>query len=146
MIPPLTIIMVNPIAIAVGVSRTIYNVIPQWSKLLGGMFFSFWVLAHLYPFAKGLMGRTPTIVYLWPGFIVSSLSHCCWWPSVLRTRRSADHARSIDSFTALACRLTLSIDDGCFVTSWIITYPLYPMRQQLWLWKEEIVQVLISSL
>ncbi|CAD5174592.1 unnamed protein product [Musa acuminata subsp. malaccensis] len=57
MIPPLTIIMVNPIAIAVGVSRTIYNVIPQWSKLLGGLFFSFWVLAHLYPFAKGLMGR-----------------------------------------------------------------------------------------
>ncbi|CAL9051568.1 unnamed protein product, partial [Musa banksii] len=66
--------MVNPIAIAVGVSRTMDDVIPQWSKLLGGLFFSFWVLAHLYPFAKGLMGRTPTIVYLWSGFIVITIS------------------------------------------------------------------------
>ncbi|XP_043717006.1 cellulose synthase-like protein D3 [Telopea speciosissima] len=72
MIPPITIIMVNLVAIAVGFSRTIYSTIPQWSKLLGGVFFSFWVLAHLYPFAKGLMGRrgrTPTIVYVWSGLI-----------------------------------------------------------------------------
>ncbi|KAK6162196.1 hypothetical protein DH2020_002037 [Rehmannia glutinosa] len=57
MIPPITIMITNLIAIAVGVSRTIYSAIPQWSRLLGGVFFSFWVLAHLYPFAKGLMGR-----------------------------------------------------------------------------------------
>nr|TKR78434.1 cellulase synthase 3 family protein [Populus alba] len=44
MIPPITIMMVNLIAIAVGFSRTIYSVIPQWSRLLGGVFFSFWVL------------------------------------------------------------------------------------------------------
>ncbi|GER46779.1 cellulose synthase-like protein [Striga asiatica] len=72
MIPPIVIIMVNVIAIAVGLSRTIYSVIPQWSRLLGGVFFSFWVLAHLYPFAKGLMGRrgrTPTIVFVWSGLI-----------------------------------------------------------------------------
>ncbi|KAG0472841.1 hypothetical protein HPP92_014698 [Vanilla planifolia] len=77
MIPPLTIIMVNLIAIAVGVSRTIYSVIPQWSRLLGGVFFSFWVLAHLYPFAKGLMGRrgrTPTIVFVWSGLIAITIS------------------------------------------------------------------------
>ncbi|XP_057483592.1 cellulose synthase-like protein D5 [Actinidia eriantha] len=68
MIPPITIILVNMTAIAVGVFRTLYSPFPQWSKLLGGVFFSFWVLAHLYPFAKGLMGRRgkiPTIVYLW---------------------------------------------------------------------------------
>ncbi|MQL92557.1 hypothetical protein Taro_025174 [Colocasia esculenta] len=77
MIPPLTIIMVNLIAIAVGISRTIYSVLPQWSRLLGGVFFSFWVLAHLYPFAKGLMGRrgrTPTIVYVWSGLIAITIS------------------------------------------------------------------------
>ncbi|GAB4857892.1 Cellulose synthase-like protein D3, variant 2 [Ancistrocladus abbreviatus] len=77
MIPPIVIIMVNLIAIAVGFSRTIYSTIPQWSRLLGGVFFSFWVLAHLYPFAKGLMGRrgrTPTIVYVWSGLIAITVS------------------------------------------------------------------------
>ncbi|CAH8362196.1 unnamed protein product [Eruca vesicaria subsp. sativa] len=77
MIPPITIMMVNLIAIAVGFSRTIYAVIPQWSKLIGGVFFSFWVLAHLYPFAKGLMGRrgrTPTIVYVWSGLVAITIS------------------------------------------------------------------------
>ncbi|WOL16651.1 hypothetical protein Cni_G25439 [Canna indica] len=77
MIPPITIIMVNLIAIAIGVSRTIYSTIPQWSKLLGGVFFSFWVLAHLYPFAKGLMGRrgrTPTIIYVWSGLVAITIS------------------------------------------------------------------------
>ncbi|PON62418.1 Cellulose synthase [Trema orientale] len=77
MIPPITIMMINLIAIAVGFSRTIYSVIPQWSRLLGGVFFSFWVLAHLYPFAKGLMGRrgrTPTIVFVWSGLIAITIS------------------------------------------------------------------------
>lgn len=77
MIPPLTIMMVNLIGIAIGVARTIYSEIPQWSKLIGGVFFSFWVLIHLYPFAKGLMGRrgrTPTIVYVWSGLIAITIS------------------------------------------------------------------------
>uniref|UniRef100_A0A7N0TTC7 Uncharacterized protein n=1 Tax=Kalanchoe fedtschenkoi TaxID=63787 RepID=A0A7N0TTC7_KALFE len=69
---PLSIILVNLFAITVGVSRTIYSPYPQWSKLVGGVFFSTWVLSHLYPFAKGLMGKRgkiPTIVYLWSGLI-----------------------------------------------------------------------------
>ncbi|KAE9606489.1 hypothetical protein Lal_00013986 [Lupinus albus] len=77
MIPPITIILVNLIAISVGVGRTIYSAIPQWSRLLGGVFFSFWVLSHLYPFAKGLMGRRariPTIVYVWSGLIAITIS------------------------------------------------------------------------
>ncbi|CAA7056172.1 unnamed protein product [Microthlaspi erraticum] len=72
MVPPLTIMMVNMIAIAVGVARTLYSPFPQWSKLVGGVFFSFWVLVHLYPFAKGLMGRrgkVPTIVFVWSGLL-----------------------------------------------------------------------------
>ncbi|XP_052187683.1 cellulose synthase-like protein D5 [Diospyros lotus] len=77
MIPPLTIILVNMTAIAVGVFRTLYSPFPQWSKLLGGVFFSFWVLSHLYPFAKGLMGRRgkiPTIVFLWSTLICIIIS------------------------------------------------------------------------
>ncbi|KAK3129788.1 hypothetical protein QOZ80_6BG0484740 [Eleusine coracana subsp. coracana] len=76
-IPPLAIIGINIIALVVGVSRAVYAEIPQYSKLLGGGFFSFWVLAHYYPFAKGLMGRrgrTPTIVYVWAGLISITVS------------------------------------------------------------------------
>ncbi|KAK3008133.1 hypothetical protein RJ639_014245 [Escallonia herrerae] len=72
MIPPVTIILLNVTAIAMGTFRTFYSPFPEWSKLLGGVFFSFWVLSHLYPFAKGLMGRKgkiPTIVYLWATLI-----------------------------------------------------------------------------
>ncbi|CAL9079326.1 unnamed protein product [Musa textilis] len=77
MIPPITIMMVNIIAIAFGFAKTIYSEVPKWSKLMGGAFFSFWVLAHLYPFAKGLMGRrgkTPTIVFVWSGLIAITIS------------------------------------------------------------------------
>ncbi|XP_024365235.1 cellulose synthase-like protein D3 [Physcomitrium patens] len=72
MIPPITIMITNVVAIAVGTSRQIYSTIPEWSKLIGGVFFSLWVLSHLYPFAKGLMGRkgkTPTIIYVWSGLL-----------------------------------------------------------------------------
>lgn len=77
MIPPIVIAMINIIAIAIAFLRQIYSTVPQWSKFIGGAFFSFWVLAHLYPFAKGLMGRrgkTPTIVFVWSGLIAITLS------------------------------------------------------------------------
>ncbi|KAL3678256.1 hypothetical protein R1sor_021212 [Riccia sorocarpa] len=77
MIPPITIMLINIIAIAVAVSRTIYSTIPQWSKLVGGVFFSVWVLLHLYPFAKGLMGRrgrTSTVVFVWAGLLAIVIS------------------------------------------------------------------------
>lgn len=82
-IMPLTIMVTNLVAIVIGVSRTVYSVIPQWSKLLGGLFFSFWVLSHMYPFAKGLMGRrgrVPTIVYVWSGLV--SITVSLLWISV----------------------------------------------------------------
>ncbi|KAE8722555.1 Cellulose synthase-like protein D2 [Hibiscus syriacus] len=56
-IVPLTIIIVTLLAIVIGVSRTIYSVIPQWTQLFGDLFFAFWVLCHMYRFVKGLMGR-----------------------------------------------------------------------------------------
>ncbi|CAN4118039.1 unnamed protein product [Withania somnifera] len=77
MIPPIVIGMVNIIAIVVAFSRAIFAVVPEWGRFIGGAFFAFWVLAHLYPFAKGLMGRrrkTPTIVFVWSGLIAITLS------------------------------------------------------------------------
>ncbi|KAK7302521.1 hypothetical protein RJT34_13412 [Clitoria ternatea] len=47
MLPPIVIAMMNIIAMAVAFSRTIYSAQPQWSKFIGGGFFSFWVLPHL---------------------------------------------------------------------------------------------------
>ncbi|CAD5314273.1 unnamed protein product [Arabidopsis thaliana] len=77
MIPPLTIIILNIVAILFAVCRTVFSANPQWSNLLGGTFFASWVLLHMYPFAKGLMGRggkTPTVVYVWSGLIAICLS------------------------------------------------------------------------
>ncbi|CAO2838849.1 unnamed protein product [Amaranthus hypochondriacus] len=74
---PLTIIVINMVALVIGFSRTIYSIIPEWNKLLGGCFFSLWVLAHMYPFAKGLMGRrgrVPTIVWVWSILLSTTVS------------------------------------------------------------------------
>lgn len=82
-IMPLTIIIVNIVALIMGFLRTVYSVIPQWNKLMGGTFFSFWVLSHMYPFAKGLMGRrgrVPTIVYVWSGLL--SITIALLWISI----------------------------------------------------------------
>ncbi|KAG9450022.1 hypothetical protein H6P81_009987 [Aristolochia fimbriata] len=83
MIPPLTIIIVNCVALVIGFARTVYSVIPQWSKMLGGGFFSFWVLTHYYPFVKGLTGRRgriPTIIWVWTG--VLSITFSLLWISI----------------------------------------------------------------
>ncbi|KAL4627182.1 hypothetical protein ACB092_05G149500 [Castanea dentata] len=43
----------------------------------GKVFLAFWVILHLYPFLKGLMGRqnrTPTIVVLWSVLLPSVFS------------------------------------------------------------------------
>ncbi|XP_065862855.1 cellulose synthase-like protein D1 [Euphorbia lathyris] len=76
-IMPLAIITVNLVALVIGISRTVYSVLPQWNKLLGGSFFSLWVLTHMYPFVKGLLGRrgkVPTIVYVWAGLLSITMS------------------------------------------------------------------------
>lgn len=100
MIPPIVIAMVNIIAMVVAFSRTVYSTVPQWSKFIGGAFFSFWVMAHLYPFAKGLMGRrgkTPTIVFVWAGLIAITLS--LLWIAVNPPKPSTDAATGASSFT-----------------------------------------------
>ncbi|GBG91288.1 hypothetical protein CBR_g52173 [Chara braunii] len=78
MVPPTTIVLVNLLACFAGVSRTIYTSDNQnWGRLMGMTFFSFWVVSHLYPFVKGLMGksnRTPTIVIVWSVLLAIILS------------------------------------------------------------------------
>ncbi|KAF5729736.1 Cellulose synthase-like D3 [Tripterygium wilfordii] len=77
MLPPIIIIIVNLIALAVAVFRTMYSTNPKWSQFLGGAGFCIWVLVHLFPFVKGLTGKrgkTPTVVYVWAGLISISIS------------------------------------------------------------------------
>jgi hypothetical protein len=65
-LPPIAIIFVNCLGIAIGVTRELVKVVPSWGDLFGKLAFSGWVLIHLYPFAKGLMGRRNRIPpYVW---------------------------------------------------------------------------------
>ncbi|KAJ1416645.1 Nucleotide-diphospho-sugar transferase [Sesbania bispinosa] len=68
LIPPTSLVILNMVGIVAGISNAINNGYDSWGPLFGKLFFSFWVIMHLYPFLKGLMGRqnrTPTIVVLW---------------------------------------------------------------------------------
>ncbi|XP_023765109.1 cellulose synthase A catalytic subunit 7 [UDP-forming] [Lactuca sativa] len=63
----------------------------SWGSLFGKLFFAFWVIVHLYPFLKGLMGkqnRTPTIVVIW-SILLASIFSLLWVridPFVLKTK------------------------------------------------------------
>ncbi|KAK8950651.1 Cellulose synthase A catalytic subunit 7 [UDP-forming] [Platanthera zijinensis] len=77
LIPPTTILIVNIIGVVAGISDAINNGYQSWGPLFGKLFFSFWVIVHLYPFLKGLMGRqnrTPTVVVIWSVLLASIFS------------------------------------------------------------------------
>ncbi|GLU07801.1 hypothetical protein SLE2022_247480 [Rubroshorea leprosula] len=77
LIPPTTLIILNMVGVVAGVSDAINNGYGSWGPLFGKLFFAFWVILHLYPFLKGLMGRqnrTPTIVVLWSVLLASIFS------------------------------------------------------------------------
>ncbi|KAI5432509.1 Cellulose synthase A catalytic subunit 8 [UDP-forming], variant 3 [Lathyrus oleraceus] len=68
LIPPTTLIIINMVGVVAGFSDALNGGYESWGPLFGKVFFAFWVIFHLYPFLKGLMGRqnrTPTIVILW---------------------------------------------------------------------------------
>ncbi|KAL5792692.1 hypothetical protein ACOSP7_001286 [Xanthoceras sorbifolium] len=80
LIPPTTLIILNMVGVVAGVSDAINNGYGSWGPLFGKLFFSFWVIVHLYPFLKGLMGkqnRTPTIVVLW-SILLASIFSLLW--------------------------------------------------------------------
>ncbi|KAL9314775.1 hypothetical protein ACSQ67_020227 [Phaseolus vulgaris] len=80
LIPPTTLIILNIVGVVAGVSGAINNGYGSWGPLFGKLFFAFWVIVHLYPFLKGLMGkqnRTPTIVVLW-SILLASIFSLIW--------------------------------------------------------------------
>ncbi|CAH9081104.1 unnamed protein product [Cuscuta europaea] len=80
LIPPTTLIILNIVGVVAGISGAINNGYGSWGPLFGKLFFAFWVIVHLYPFLKGLMGRqnrTPTIVVLW-SILLASIFSLVW--------------------------------------------------------------------
>ncbi|KAL0310609.1 UNVERIFIED_CONTAM: Cellulose synthase A catalytic subunit [UDP-forming] [Sesamum angustifolium] len=77
LIPPTSILIVNLVGVVAGFSDALNSGYEAWGPLFGKVFFAFWVILHLYPFLKGLMGRqnrTPTIVVLWSVLLASVFS------------------------------------------------------------------------
>jgi cellulose synthase A len=77
LIPPLTLLVLNLIGFVVGISDAISNGYESWGPLFGRLFFAIWVIVHLYPFLKGMMGRqsgVPTIIIVWSILLASILS------------------------------------------------------------------------
>ncbi|KAK4783042.1 hypothetical protein SAY86_007416 [Trapa natans] len=91
LIPPTTILIINLIGVVAGISDAINNGYQSWGPLFGKLFFAFWVIVHLYPFLKGLMGRqnrTPTIVVIW-SILLASIFSLLWVridPFVMKTK------------------------------------------------------------
>ncbi|CAH2075954.1 unnamed protein product, partial [Thlaspi arvense] len=77
LIPPTTLLIINIIGVIVGVSDAISNGYDSWGPLFGRLFFALWVIVHLYPFLKGLLGkqdRMPTIILVWSILLASILT------------------------------------------------------------------------
>ncbi|KAK0580158.1 hypothetical protein LWI29_037270 [Acer saccharum] len=77
LIPPTSLIIINMVGVVAGFSDALNKGYEAWGPLFGKVFFAFWVILHLYPFLKGLMGRqnrTPTIVVLWSVLLASVFS------------------------------------------------------------------------
>nr|XP_027071619.1 cellulose synthase A catalytic subunit 7 [UDP-forming] [Coffea arabica] len=91
LIPPTTILVINLVGVVAGISDAINNGYQSWGPLFGKLFFAFWVIVHLYPFLKGLMGkqnRTPTIVIIW-SVLLASIFSLLWVridPFILKTK------------------------------------------------------------
>ncbi|CAB4313873.1 unnamed protein product [Prunus armeniaca] len=77
LIPPMTLLIINIVGVVVGISDAINNGYDSWGPLFGRLFFAFWVIMHLYPFLKGLLGkqdRMPTIILVWSILLASILT------------------------------------------------------------------------
>ncbi|GER34053.1 cellulose synthase [Striga asiatica] len=77
LVPPMTLMIINFVGVAVGVSNAINNGYESWGPLFGKLFFALWVILHLYPFMKGFVGRQdrlPTIIAVWSVLLASIFS------------------------------------------------------------------------
>lgn len=77
LIPPTTLMIINVVGLVVGISDAINNGYDSWGPLFGRLLFAIWVIVHLYPFLKGLLGkqdRMPTIILVWSILLASILT------------------------------------------------------------------------
>ncbi|KAK9073100.1 hypothetical protein SSX86_007422 [Deinandra increscens subsp. villosa] len=77
LIPPLTLLFFNIVGVVVGISDAISNGYESWGPLFGRLFFAIWVILHLYPFLKGMMGKqknVPSIIVVWSILLASILT------------------------------------------------------------------------
>lgn len=80
LLPPLVLLIMNAIGVVIGVSDAISNGYDTWGPLFGRLFFAIWVIAHLYPFLKGFLGkqdRVPTILVVW-AILLASIFSLLW--------------------------------------------------------------------
>ncbi|KAK1371332.1 Cellulose synthase [Heracleum sosnowskyi] len=80
LLPPLTLLIVNIVGVLVGISDAITNGYESWGPLFGRLFFAIWVIVHLYPFLKGMMGKqsgVPTILIVW-SILLASIFSLLW--------------------------------------------------------------------
>ncbi|KAL1292424.1 hypothetical protein AAHE18_20G270100 [Arachis hypogaea] len=104
LIPPTTLIIINMVGVVAGFSDALNGGYESWGPLFGKVFFAFWVIFHLYPFLKGLMGRqnrTPTIVVLWSVLLASVFSLI--WVKINPFVNKIDDATLADTCVAIDC-------------------------------------------
>eukprot|EP00850_Spirogloea_muscicola_P008695 SM000047S16834 [mRNA] locus=s47:235725:242330:+ [translate_table: standard] len=70
LLPAVIVGLLNILGVIIGFARAFNttSAVRDWGQLLGKLAFSLWVLVHLYPFGKGLLGRrekVPTIIFVW---------------------------------------------------------------------------------
>ncbi|KAJ6811932.1 cellulose synthase A catalytic subunit 4 [UDP-forming] [Iris pallida] len=103
LIPPTTLLVLNMVGVVAGFSDALNSGYEAWGPLFGKVFFAMWVIFHLYPFLKGLMGRqnrTPTIVVLW-SVLLASVFSLVWvkidpFLSNTDTAKATQYCNSID--------------------------------------------------
>jgi len=77
LVPPMTLLLLNVVGVLAGVSKAITDGYESWGPLLGKLFFSCWVILHLHPFLKGVMGkqdRVPTIIVVFSVLLAAIFS------------------------------------------------------------------------
>ncbi|XP_026391601.1 cellulose synthase A catalytic subunit 2 [UDP-forming]-like [Papaver somniferum] len=80
LLPPLMLSIINILGLVIGISNAINTGYDSWGPLFGKIFFAFWVIVHLYPFLKGVMGKQdklPTVIIVW-SIILSSILTLVW--------------------------------------------------------------------
>ncbi|KAK9162686.1 hypothetical protein Syun_003588 [Stephania yunnanensis] len=80
LIPPMTLLIINIIGVVVGIFDAINTGYESWGPLFGKLLFAFWVIIHLYPFLKGVMGqqdRLPTIILVW-SLLLAAIFSLLW--------------------------------------------------------------------